>query len=167
MEDIGCGLTWRGMDSAMQHCPGHTTCRWQPQFNQPQLNPYRLGRRPEQGPRLRCWPPGRRWIVCDWWTKIATCQKQHHYRHLGRKISESSRKSWRTNTRNEKMPLEHPWTLWSTQEKLWWSIYPRRRVCVHVCACARVYVLSVYVCFEGECCNFAIDLFIYFFALVK
>ena len=31
---------------------------------------------------FHCWPSGRRWKVCDWWTKIATCQKQHHYRHL-------------------------------------------------------------------------------------
>ena len=26
MEDIGCGLAWRGMGSAMRHCPRHTTC---------------------------------------------------------------------------------------------------------------------------------------------
>ena len=75
---------------------------------------------------FRCWPSGRRWKVCDWWTKIATCQKQHHYRHLEREITESSRKSWRTNTWNEEIPMEHPWTLWSTLEKLWWNIYSRR-----------------------------------------
>ena len=59
------------------------------------------------------------WKVCDWWTKIAMCQKQHHYRHLECEITESSRESWRTTTRNEEIPMEHPCTLWSTLEKLW------------------------------------------------
>ena len=75
---------------------------------------------------FRCWPSGRRWKVCDWLTKITRCQKQHHYRHLEREITGRSRKSWRTNTRNEEIPMEHPWTLWSTLEKLWWNIYSRR-----------------------------------------
>ena len=38
-----------------------------------------------------CWPSGWRWKVCDWWTKISTCQKQYHYWCLEREITESSR----------------------------------------------------------------------------
>ena len=36
----------------------------------------------------------------------------------------SSRKSWRTNTRNEEIPIEHPWSLWGMLEKLRRNIYP-------------------------------------------
>ena len=93
-------MPWRGIGFAMRHCLRHTTWRWQPQ-----LNPYRLGRRLEQGPRHRLLAIRTRWEVCDWWTKIATCQKQHHYRHWECEITESSRKSWRTNTRNEEIPI--------------------------------------------------------------
>ena len=66
---------------------------------------------------FRCWPSGRRWKACDWRTKIVTCQKQHHYRHLECEITDSSRKGWRTNSWNEEIPMEHPWTLWSTVRK--------------------------------------------------
>ena len=65
-----------------------------------------------------CWPSGLRWKVCDWWTTIIMCQKQHHYRHLECEVTESSWKSWRANTRNVEILMEHPWTPWRTLERL-------------------------------------------------
>ena len=121
MENIRCGLAWRGMGSTMWHCTRHTTWRWQPQ-----LNPYRLGRRLERGP---CLP------LLAIRTKVNSMQlveqnryvpETIHYWHLECGITESSSKSWRSNTRNEEILIEHPWTLWSTLEKLWRNIYPRR-----------------------------------------
>ena len=82
----------------------------------PQLSPYRLG------PSVAGHQDGGERYG---WTKTAMCQKQHHYRNLEREITESSKKSWRTNTWNEEIQMEHPWTLWSTLEKLWRNIYPR------------------------------------------
>ena len=108
MEDIGCGLAWRGMGSAMRHCPRRTTWKWQRQ-----LNPYRLGHRPEQGPRLpllamRTGVKSMRLMDQNRYVPETTCE-----------ITESSRKSRRAN-------MEYPWTLWSTLEKLERNIYHRR-----------------------------------------
>ena len=97
-EGIGCDLEWRGMASAMRHCPRHTTLRWHT-CSAVTRNKDRT---------FCCRPSGRKWKVCNWWTKTAMCQKQYHYRHLECEITESSTKSWRTNTWNDEIPMEHP-----------------------------------------------------------
>ena len=58
LEDIGCGLAWGGMGSAMRHCQRHTTWR-----GQPQLNPYQLSRCPEEGPRLLLLDEGEKYVT--------------------------------------------------------------------------------------------------------
>ena len=76
---------------------------------------------PEQGPRLPL-------LAIRTKVKSMRLMDQNHYVLLAPGIWDlwEQQKKFRTNTRNEGISMEHPWTLSGTLEKLWRNVYARR-----------------------------------------
>ena len=58
-----------------------------------------------------------------WWKQQTTHTIQYQHWNMERENTETTRKVGRTYSRDEKISLECPWTLWGTMEELWRNNY--------------------------------------------